>query len=433
MSSFWLSDQASFIGFVPALHDHSNTTRHPTRHAPRKGREGRIRGIPLVYVWFCGDTLVDEENKVAWNISGPCVVQNYFYQTLAVSLLHVPTVVLLTDPSLRPKFEARLPAFARKGFRLDDYLQYADTKFLKLRSLYVQKLNMTASTWLGGCCRGNKEPFEMFNVLNYYVLRAWMEEEDVPYAAYAEADVAVIVPPYLPRNCQSEITWRSRWDANKEWQAFTYSALGSMGGVLSLDVLNDWTDFDIALFEDYIWLRYAIQKHLFSGINQMSTWYFYAMGSLDTEGLPWSDGEPWVLQYVRFPPNFTRQELYVPPPPPDSDWITLPSDRMPPTKRYRICNGYYPTQGHLIDSGHGWNGRNYSCCHVRTPGGKVKVVHSESLNRSILRAVVDNFTLRNLHFQGSSKPFIPKLFAPLFQVYEGFNFSVAEEPPLAVR
>ncbi|CAE7210258.1 unnamed protein product, partial [Symbiodinium necroappetens] len=422
---------ASVIASVPAvpalLHDHSKTTRH-RRHTPRKGR---IKGIPLVYAWFCGDTLVDEENKVAWNISGPCVVEDYFYRILAVSLLHVPTVVLLTDPSLLPTFEARLPAFARKGFRLDDYLQYADTKFLKLRSLYVKHLNMSAGTWAGGCCRGHKEPFEMFNVLNYYVVRAWMEEEDIKYVAYAEADVAVIVPPYLPRKCQSEIAWRFRWDASKEWLPFTYSALGSMGGVLSLDVLNDWTDFDIAMFEDYIWLRYAIQKNLFSGINQMSTWYFYAMGSLDTEGLPWSDGEPWFLQYVRFPPHFTRQELHVPPPGPDVRM--LPDYLMPPTKRYRICNGYYPTQGHLIDSAHGWNARNYSCCHVRTAGGKVEVVHSESLNRSILRAVADNFTLRNLHFQGNSKPYISKLFAPLFRAYEGFNFSVKDQPPLALR
>ena len=33
----------------------------------------------------------------------------------------------------------------------------------------------------------------------------------------------------------------------------------------------------------------GIQHNLFSGINHMSTWYFYAMGSLDSDGMPWSD------------------------------------------------------------------------------------------------------------------------------------------------
>ena len=222
-----------------------------------------IRGIPVAYVWFCGTTMRDAQGRVAWNVTGPCRIQEYFYRILAVTLLHVPTVVLLTDSALQPHFQQRYPAEARRGLRVYEYLEYADAKYFKLQSLYLTNLKeKNESKETQACCRGHTEPFEMMNVLSFFVMRAWMEKEAVPHVAYAESDVAVLVPPYLPQRCESEITWRSRWDRQHEWPPFTYSALASTGGVLSLAVLNDWTDFNLALFKEYFWIQEATAVQL---------------------------------------------------------------------------------------------------------------------------------------------------------------------------
>ena len=104
--------------------------------------------------------------------------------------------------------------------------------------------------------------------------------------------------------------------------------MAAMGGVLSLEVLNDFTDYNLALYEPQnFWMQRAIARHSFvSSINQMETWYMYAMASLDEQGLPWSDGRPWNVQYVRKPPSMEREPMQMVPPLPNNtrkggEWV----------------------------------------------------------------------------------------------------------------
>ncbi|CAE7483210.1 unnamed protein product [Symbiodinium natans] len=360
--------------------------------------------IPLVYVWFCGEVMLVEQGKVAWNITKPCVIQPYFTLAVSASLLHVPVVVLLTDPVAGSALKEKLPADLAAKLHVHSFLDYVDDKFWTIRKLYEDNIKVA---------HGFKEPFEKWNVLNFFVFRRWLEKEQVPAAGFAEGDVVVMVPPFLPRGCQGEISWRDRWDKNRPWGPFTYCALASMGNVLSLDIMNDWTDFNIELYKDHFWIQRAISRFSFvHAINQMHTWYFYAMGSLDFEGMPWSDGEPWYLQYIRRPSNWTREKHWMVKY--DGKELPYPNATLPTTKRYRLCNGYFPRDGYVIDSAHGYSP-------TATVSSMLEGTVTTTLNGSRMTAKIGNVTYKNYHFQGQAKNVINNIFKASFQAHGGFK------------
>ena len=263
---------------------------------------------------------------------------HYFQYTLGASLLHVPTVVVITDPLMVELFRIMYPADILAKLSVYDYSEYMDRKYWKINKLYERNI---------GCCPGKQEPFEKLNVLNVFIFRSWMQRENTHLAAYAEGDVAVLVPPYLREGCQAELTWRDRWDKQREWKAFEYNAMAAMGTVYTLEVMNDFTDFNIKLYNrQYIWIqKMFVEASFMRAINQMCTWYMYAMASLDSESLPWSDGAPWDLQYWRYPPHFKRI------PKKKECLLAMPSRNatLPPTKRLRICNGQFPVDDIKVD------------------------------------------------------------------------------------
>ena len=374
--------------------------------------------IPLVYVWFCGNDdptkTKKKKNPVLSNGTNLTLeaakrrcgnTAGYFQYTLGASLLHVPTVVVITDPLMVELFRIMYPADILAKLSVYDYSEYMDRKYWKINKLYERNI---------GCCPGKQEPFEKLNVLNFFIFRSWMQRENTHLAAYAEGDVAVLVPPYLREGCQAELTWRDRWDKQREWKAFEYNAMAAMGTVYTLEVMNDFTDFNIQLYKrQYIWIQQMFVEASFTrAINQMCTWYMYAMASLDSESLPWSDGAPWDLQYWRYPPHFKR----IPKKMPAFDGTGMPSRNatLPPTKRLRICNGQFPVDGIKVDpDARLW----YEGPKELAPTPTKRRIGSRYLMKE------KKVTLRNLHFQGQTKHDVERLFEPIFKAHGCFNFT----------
>ncbi|CAE7893944.1 unnamed protein product [Symbiodinium microadriaticum] len=365
--------------------------------------------IPLVYVWFCGEVSPinsTDPQQLRWDIKTNCAVSEYFAYAVGASLIHVPKVVLISDVPAAEKLKARYPADLAEKLHIVNYFDYVDEKFWIIRKLYEDHLKIV---------RGYREPFEKWNVLNFFVFRKYLEKERVPAAGFAEGDVAVMVPPFIPRGCDGEIAWRDKLDRNKPWGPFQYCALASMGGVLSLDIMNDWTDFNIELYRDHFWIQRAVGRFsIVHAINQMHTWYFYAMGSLDYEGMPWSDGEPWYLQYVRRHPNWTREHMWMMKY--DGRELPYPNATLPATKRYRLCNGYWAKDGYVIDSAHGWIPALQRSASVE---GKLTTTYNGS---QMIAQLPGNVTFRNYHFQGQAKNQIKNIFAKSFQAHGGFKW-----------
>ncbi|CAJ1439842.1 unnamed protein product [Effrenium voratum] len=357
--------------------------------------------IPVVYAFFRADIKKDAGGRTVWDSNTSLEFPEYFFWTLGASLLHAPAVVLLTDPAASQSLRDRFPASLMSRLHVYDYLRFCDEKVWKLKHVYDKHIR---EVW------GKKEPFEKMNVINFFVLRSWLEQEGVPMASYAEADVAILVPPYLRQGCQGEIAWRTRWDKNKEWQPFGYDAMAVLGGVLSLEVMNDFTDFNLALYEKAnFWLQRAIAKHSIVGsINQMETWYMYAMASLDEEGLPWSDGQPWKVQYVRKPPSMEREPMQMVPFKDEFRELPHPNVTLPQTQRLRLCNAWFPHDGFALDAAHGWSANPWVSCGA--VGNSRTILDQVNSKFTIMTG---NTTLRNLHFQGQSKNQAMKIFEKL--------------------
>lgn len=374
--------------------------------------------IPLVYVWFCGDDDPTKPRQDSDHVVSNGTSLNleaakkrcgntarYFQYTLGASLLHVPTVVVITDPLMVELFRIMYPADILAKLSVYNYSEYMDRKYWTINKLYEWNLD---------CCPGKQEPFEKLNVLNFFIFRSWMQRENTHLAAYAEGDVAVLVPPFLREGCQAELTWRDRWDKEREWRAFEYNAMAAMGTVYTLEVMNDFTDFNINLYkEEYIWIqKMFVEASFMHAINQMCTWYMYAMASLDSESLPWSDGAPWDLQYWRYPPDFKR----IPKKMPRYDGTGMPyrNATLPPTKRLRICNGQFPVDDIVVDpDARFW----YEGPTELAPTLRKRRIGSRYLMTE--KKVI----LRNLHFQGQTKNDAKRLFEPIFKAHGCFNFT----------
>ncbi|CAE8582265.1 unnamed protein product [Polarella glacialis] len=195
--------------------------------------------IPLIYPFFNG--------QVTRNASRPCgsawtgtlkSFPDYFVNTLAVSLVHVPEVILLTDTALEASLREMLPQNLSQKLRVVDYLCYVDQDFFRFEQLYSDEIKRGPV--------GLKEPWEKMNYLNFFVLRTWMNRNQVQHVGHAEADVAVLVPPHLPTSCDSVVLWEI--PSNKS--PFYWAAWAAAGNVLSKDLMEDFIQFMFAMYSE---------------------------------------------------------------------------------------------------------------------------------------------------------------------------------------
>jgi len=70
----------------------------------------------------------------------------------------------------------------------------------------------------------------------------------------------------------------------------------------------------------------------------------------------------------------------------------ISSDPLPTTKGFKVCNGFYPFEGHVWDNMHAWGG-----FHTAPGPLSMKVVDGKIV------AMKGGASLNNMHFQGGSK------------------------------
>jgi len=298
---------------------------------------------------------------------------------------------------MRPAITRVIPPAVASKIRVVDYLCYVDDDFFNYSALY----DKARRRGIGGF----KEPWEKMNFMSFFVMRKYMKDNNIPLAGLAEADVAVLVPPALPTGCDSEISWRYYWSVvNKEpWKHFTYDAIATNGNVVSLDLLSDFLSFLFEVYgkEELFWLLKArADNYIMRVTNQMYHWYMYAMTSVDKHGLPWSDGKPWELQYKREPPDFERRTVVYPKDPKYANRGFLP-----PTRRYKLCNGWFPRDNFVFDQGKGFQGNG----HWTYDGGPFRI-NTSSGKITAYKGVA---RYMDLHFQGESKGAATSLLKPL--------------------
>eukprot|EP01038_Epipyxis_sp_PR26KG_P006355 gene6355-8754_t len=269
-----------------------------------------------------------------------------------------------------------------------------------------------------------RKMYEMQCIQRWFVLKEFMEGNNIPVAFFGDGDVAVFV------NVTDAYELRSKCDSiiNIEHQAHDYHWVGAgETSFWTIPAITDFTIFTMSMYKDHLKTLEMKFKNHRSAVVDMSILWLWWVGHHRND-VDWDTGRP-------FKPNghvidsqecFRDRAIY------DRAFQFAKSLEIAPVNNsLRVCNGMDVVNRSAFDHMHGWKtGRDFSfnietdgipsttnCC---MDGGKpeINVIQAYLQKHHNIVSSFDNSKLRinAIHYQGDSKERIGKELCELLRV-----------------
>lgn len=222
--------------------------------------------IPVIYVWFANDDATE--------------FPAYAQRCMTVSASNGNLVTVIASPRLS------IPADAEKyGVKTYNINQLETNQLQVFRSRY--------RPW------GASEPWERQNTERFFLLSRYMELESLTLLFYADSDVAVLIPISSQKwvrqspECDGWVSLLSNFQDMSYHSMFW--AVWSGSSLLRHDVLSDFTDFAIDIYQEQYIHILEEKRTKWPYVCDMTLWYLF-VGASNTEL-----ARKWSWPYLQLP------------------------------------------------------------------------------------------------------------------------------------